>query len=80
MVIMIGIDASRDLYPMIINIEQKNSAKVARISDNSGPKPMGSGKLKSPLKSLSSFGNPCVSIKKPTANLNISKAMFITNP
>lgn len=44
MVTISGITASRVLYPIITRIEQKNSAKVARNSENSLPRPMGSGK------------------------------------
>lgn len=80
MVMINGIAAIRERKPIIINMEQKNSAKVARRSDNIEPIPIGSGKLKSPVINFPIFGIPCVSINTPTTILNNNNAMFMKSP
>ena len=51
-----GIAAKLVRNPININIEQKNSAKMARTNDSSLPIPIGSGKPKSPEISFNNFG------------------------
>ena len=80
MVMIKGIAANLDLYPTRIKIEQKNSAKVANTNDNSGPRPIGSEKLKSPRKRLTSFGIPWLSIETETTIRTANSAQFIKGP
>ena len=80
MVIINGIVASLVLNPIKINIEQKNSANIARKSDNSLPIPIGSGKPKSPEMNLTNFGYPWASIKPAIAIRRASNTVFMIGP
>lgn len=53
---------------------------MASISDNSDPKPIGSGKDKFPFNKLISLGMPCVNISTPTVILNKRIKILSTGP
>lgn len=72
--------ASRDLYPINIKTEQITSAKITRINDISGPRPIGSAKDQFPFNKLINFGIPCVNMSNATAALNDRIKTFRTGP
>jgi hypothetical protein len=72
-----GINAKREVSPMINNIEHKNSAKVAMINEASTPRPKGSLNRHSPFTILSNLGYPWVSIAKPVKTLRIKSPILM---
>lgn len=81
MVNMRGMEANFVLNPNTIKIAQTNSAKMAAMREISGPKPIGSANLNSPVEiSLESFGHPWDSINPPKLNLksNLATEEFVS--
>ncbi len=67
-------EAKRVSKPRISKIEQKNSAKVARLRLKKEPIPKGSGKTPDFSVKEQSFCHPWVNIKAPKLTRSISSA------
>lgn len=77
MVITNGIVASLVRNPMMIKIEQINSANTTKRNEISEPMPIGSPNFRFPLSSLRNFGHPCVSIIPDVNTLTINSPILI---
>ena len=74
MAMISGMQASRVISPITINIAQKNSAKMVRAIETGGPMLKGSEKLADLAAKFISLLKPCGIISPPTVSLSSKMA------